>query len=179
MIGRERPTRTSFDVFWETVETMLVLRGAGDSALGQAAFPLEAGIAGGALAVTTVWLFVRGFSRAPLERYLWVTSVLLLVVAVGLLASAIGGVSELGYLPLPGGRLSWLGREEPVGTAIRIVAGYRPQTSPLETLAALLSVPAMPWALWCRVRARSDADRGFGGGRGSAPSIRILRLPRR
>jgi high-affinity Fe2+/Pb2+ permease len=124
-------------------------------------------------------LFVRGFSRAPLERYLWVTSVLLLVVAVGLLASAIEGVGELGYLPVPGGRLSWLGREEPVGTALRIVAGYRPQTSPLEILAALLYVPTVPWALWCRARARGAADRGVGGSVRSATLIRISRLPRR
>jgi high-affinity iron transporter len=167
-------------VFWETVEAMLFLRGAGDSPPGSTAFRLVgAGIAGGALAVATVWFFVRGFSRVPLERYLWVTSVLLLVVAVGLLASALEGVSELGYLPLPGGQLSWLGREEPVGTALRIVAGYRPQTSPLEILAVLLYVPAVPWALWCRARARDDRDRGVAAGRRAAPSIRISRLPRR
>ena len=100
-------------------------------------------------------MLFRSVASLRLHGYLRVTSVLLLVVAGGLLASGVDGLGELGYLPaLPGpldpGAL-------PVGAALRIAAGFEPRTSLLSVLTAVAYLSAVLWALRCAAQARVAA----------------------
>src|SRR5581483_7550078 len=77
-------------VFREGVETVLFLWGVVVESAGVGRLPLVlAGLTGAGLAVGTAWLFFRGFRFLDLQTFFRVTGVLLLLVAAGLLTSAI------------------------------------------------------------------------------------------
>jgi high-affinity iron transporter len=127
-------------VFREGVETVLFLwgivvqRGAEPSVV-----PLVlGGLLGVALAVVTAWVFFRGFSFLSLPAFFRVTGVLLLLVAAGLLTSAVNKLIGLGYLsPIVPQvwNTSWLVRDgSAVGALLATLIGYRSRPSLLEVL---------------------------------------------
>jgi high-affinity iron transporter len=110
-----------------------------------------AGLAGAGLAVGTAWLFFRGFRFLDLQTFFRVTGVLLLLVAAGLLTSAINKLIGLGYLsPLVPQvwNTGWLVRDDsPLGRLLAALVGYRSRPSLLEVLAYCAYFPPVVWAL--------------------------------
>ena len=140
-------------VFREGVETVLFLwgvvvqRGAAPGVI-----PLVgAGLAGAALAGATAWLFFRGFAFLSLPVFFRATGVLLLLVAGGLLTTAVNKLIGLGYLPplVPQvWNTSWLVRDgSAIGAVLGALVGYRSRPSLLEVLALAGYLPPMLWAL--------------------------------
>jgi high-affinity iron transporter len=140
-------------VFREGVETVLFLwgvvvqRGMELSAVALVA----AGLAGMGLAVTTAWLFFRGFAFLQLQTFFRVTGILLLLVAAGLLTSGVNKLIGLGYLPPVVPQVwnsAWLVRDgSPMGAILNSLMGYRSRPSLLEVLAFVAYFPPMLWAL--------------------------------
>src|SRR5579885_1378354 len=107
--------------------------------------------AGAGLAVGTAWLFFRGFRFLDLQTFFRATGVLLLLVAAGLLTSAINKLIGLGYLsPLVPQvwNTGWLVRDDsPLGRLLAALVGYRSRPSLLEVLAYCAYFPPVVWAL--------------------------------
>lgn len=145
-------------VFREAVETVLFLWGIVAQRAGVAALPLVlSGLLGAVLAAGTAWLFFRGFRVLKLPIFFRVTGVLLVLVAAGLLASAVNKLIGLGYLsPLMPQvwNSAWLIRDESlVGRVLAALMGYRSRPSLLEVLA--FTTYFLP-VLWCLRRAQSE-----------------------
>jgi high-affinity iron transporter len=139
-------------VFREGVETVLFLWGVVVESAGVGRLPLVlAGLTGAGLAVGTAWLFFRGFRFLDLQTFFRVTGVLLLLVAAGLLTSAVNRLIGLGYLsPLVPQvwNTAWLVRDEsPLGRLLAALVGYRSCPSLLEVLAYCAYFPPVVWAL--------------------------------
>src|SRR5579885_1871608 len=139
-------------VFREGVETVLFLWGVVVESAGVGRLPLVlAGLTGAGLAVGTAWLFFRGFRFLDLQTFFRVTGVLLLLVAAGLLTSAINKLIGLGYLsPLVPQvwNTGWLVRaDSPLGRLLAALVGYRSRPSLLEVLAYCAYFPPVVWAL--------------------------------
>ena len=140
-------------VFREGVETMLFLWGVvAQRGLHLGALSLiGAGFGGAALAVATAWLFFRGFAFLSLRTFFRTTGVLLLLVAAGLLTSAVNRLIGLGYLPpiVPQvWNTAWLVRDGSLASAVLgALMGYRSHPSLLEVLAFVVYFPPMLWAL--------------------------------
>src|SRR5579883_3363932 len=139
-------------VFREGVETVLFLWGVVVQSAGVGRLPLVlAGLAGAGLAVGTAWLFFRGFRFLDLQTFFRATGVLLLLVAAGLLTSAINKLIGLGYLsPLVPQvwNTGWLVRDDsPLGRLLAALVGYRSRPSLLEVLAYCAYFPPVVWAL--------------------------------
>lgn len=83
-------------VLREGIETVLFL-----SALAYTGQPLSvpAGLAGVALAIALVWLLVSGTRRVPLQPFFRYTSLILIIIAAGLLGSAVNMLQGAGVLP--------------------------------------------------------------------------------
>jgi high-affinity iron transporter len=148
-------------VFREGVETVLFLWGVvvlGGARLAVAPL-VGAGLVGAALAVATAWLFFRGFAFLSLQTFFRTTGVLLLLVAAGLLTSAVNKLIGLGYLPplIPQvWNTAWLVHDgSAVGTVLHALLGYRSRPSLLEVLTFATYFPPMLWAL-----GRADAAPG-------------------
>jgi high-affinity iron transporter len=93
-----------------------------------------AGLAGLAVAVLLGWAIVRGAIRLNLRRFFSLTGVVILLVAAGLVSSAIGSFVDAGWLPS--------------GAPAINLAGLLPETSPLGSLlAGLFGYRAQPTAL--------------------------------
>jgi high-affinity iron transporter len=93
-----------------------------------------AGLAGLAVAVLLGWAIVRGAIRLNLRRFFSLTGVVILLVAAGLVSSAIGSFVDAGWLPS--------------GASAINLAGLLPETSPLGSLlAGLFGYRAQPTAL--------------------------------
>ncbi len=88
-----------------------------------------------AAAALAVALF-RGFRRVNLRRFFDVTSVLLLLVAAGLLVTAVGRLQGLGWLSMPGTPLwdtsGWLDDHSLIGSILAGILGYRARPSMVE-----------------------------------------------
>jgi high-affinity iron transporter len=144
-------------VFQETVEMVFFTSDAAQrSDLGFLRMVAAGGV-GTALAVGTAWLFFRGFASTGRTAYVHVASVLLLVVAAALLASALDQVIGRGDLP----PLSVGGDEGPGG-----LGDYHAH---LEIALSLVYLPAMLWAMTRRrigertaIVARFERRRGRG-----------------
>jgi high-affinity iron transporter len=98
------------------------------------ALPL-AGLAGLAVAVLLGTAIVRGAIRLNLRRFFSVTGVVILFVAAGLVASAIGAFVDAGWLPTgaPALNLSGLLPEtSPIGALLAGMFGYRAQPTVLQ-----------------------------------------------
>jgi len=139
-------------VFREGLETVLFLWGVLVQRTDLTVLPfIGAGLAGAALAVVTAWLFFRGFQFLSLRRFFRVTGVLLLLVAAGLLMSAVNKLIGLGYLSPVAAQVwntAWLVRDDsPVGAFLGALVGYRSRPSLAEVLAFAAYVPLMLWAL--------------------------------
>jgi len=145
-------------VFREAVETVLFLWGIGARHAGMSALLVLAGAGGALLAAGTAWLFFSGFRFLRLPTFFRVTGVLLVLVAAGLLSSAVNKLIGLGYLsPLMPQvwNSSWLVRDDSlVGRTLSALMGYRSRPSLLEVLAyAVYFLPV----LWCLRRADGTA----------------------
>ena len=137
-------------VFREAVETVLFLWGIEARHVGMAVPLVVAGAGGVLLAAATAWLFFSGFRFLRLPTFFRVTGVLLVLVAAGLLSSAVNKLIGLGYLsPLMPQvwNSSWLVRDDSlVGRTLSALMGYRSRPSLLEVLAyAVYFLPV----LWC------------------------------
>ena len=151
-------------VFREGLETVLFLWGVLVQRTDLTVLPfIGAGLAGAALAVVTAWLFFRGFQFLSLRRFFRVTGVLLLLVAAGLLMSAVNKLIGLGYLSPVAAQVwntAWLVRDDsPLGTFLAALVGYRSRPSLAELLAFVTYVPLMLWALRRVDASRRPAER--------------------
>jgi high-affinity iron transporter len=152
-------------VFREGLETVLFLWGVVVHRADASALSLMgAGLAGAALAVATAWIFFSGFRFLSLRTFFQVTGVLLLLVAGGLLTSAVNKLIGLGYLPplVPQvWNTSWLLRDSsPLGAVLSALVGYRSRPSLLEVLAFTSYLPSMLWLLHRADRAATPAANG-------------------
>jgi high-affinity iron transporter len=96
-----------------------------------------AGLAGLGVAVLLGWAIVRGAIRLNLRRFFSLTGVVILFVAAGLVASAIGSFVDAGWLPTgtPAINLAGLLPEtSPVGALLAGLFGYRAQPTPLQLI---------------------------------------------
>ena len=125
-------------VFREGAETVLFLWGL----MAQAPMMGSAGLVGAAAGIVAAgalgWLVFRGGRRIPIRRFFTVTTVVLVLVAGGLLASAVGRLDGLGYLPStpPLWDTSWLLDERGgIGGFVAGLLGYRSQPTVLEASA--------------------------------------------
>jgi high-affinity iron transporter len=125
-------------VFREGAETVLFVWGllaqASVSGIGTAAGALL-GIVG---AAALGWAIFRGGKRVSLPKFFAVTSVLLLLVAGGLLSTAVGKLQGLGVLPITSvvwDTSSLLDDRSLVGEFLGGLVGYRAKPSLLEMLA--------------------------------------------
>ena len=127
-------------VFREGAETVLFLWGL----MSQVSVSGVSGTIGGVLGVSVAaalgWAIFAGGRRIPLRRFFEVTSVLLLLVAAGLVSSGIAKLEGLGVLPTsdPLWDTSWLLRDGGVlGSFLGGLAGYRARPSLLEVVGYL------------------------------------------
>jgi high-affinity iron transporter len=155
-------------VFREGVETVLFLWGviAQHGVARTAVSLVGAGLAGAGLAVATAWLFFRGAAFLSLRAFFRTTGILLLLIAAGLLTSAVNQLISLGWLPPIVPQVwnsSWLVRDgSPVGAVLSALMGYRSRPSLLEVLAFVAYFPPMLWAL-----RRSEGHAPPAGARGA------------
>ena len=138
-------------VFREGAETVLFLWGLMTQvSIGGAAGLIGAtgGVAGAGI---LGWLIFRGGRRIPVRRFFAVTTVLLVLVSAGLLASAISRLDSLGYVPST--QTLWdtssiLEDGSGVGGFLAGLLGYRARPTLLEALAWLAYVVLVGLALW-------------------------------
>jgi high-affinity iron transporter len=138
-------------VFREGAETVLFMWGL----LSQASVSGVGGAVGAVLGIGTAallgWLIFRGGRHVSLPRFFGVTSVLLLLVAAGLLGTAVGKLQTLGVLPATSVAwdTSWLLDDHgAVGGFLTGLVGYRAQPSTLEVAAYMMYVAVAGWLLF-------------------------------
>lgn len=145
-------------VFREGVETVLFLWGLAlqRSNGGSFLFPLLGGVLGLVLAVTMAWLFFKGFGHMNLRPFFRFSGVLLLILAAGLLATAIRKLigSEILQIVLPGwvSRPLWdsswlLDERNLLGSLAAGLLGYASHPSPLEVAAYLVYLGTVLFSL--------------------------------
>ncbi|MEM9222301.1 MAG: FTR1 family protein [Pseudomonadota bacterium] len=124
----------SFISVWrESMETILFLSALMYSGV---AISLPGGLIGFVLAITVVWLLLRGARNLPLRAFFRWSSLLLIIIAAGLLASATNILQGLGYLPGPTTALFNLSGIVPdtggAGEFLRGLFGYDATPTPLQ-----------------------------------------------
>ena len=124
----------------EGLETALFLlalfRSAASSGELSPALPI-AGLAGLAVAFLLGWAIVRGAIRLNLRRFFTLTGVVIIFVAAGLVASAIGAFVDAGWLPTGAPALDLTGllpETSPVGALLAGLFGYRAQPTGLQLI---------------------------------------------
>ncbi len=132
-------------VFREGAETVLFLWGLFSHTAAGGWSGLVGGVAGVAAAAGLGWAVFRGGTRLSLRRFFAVTSVLILFLAAGLFAAAIGKLAALGVLPQTDALWDTSGvlsEQSPVGAFLNGLIGYRAQPAALEVAgyAAYLAV---------------------------------------
>ena len=122
----------------EGLETALFLlalfRSAAASGELSAGLPI-AGLAGLLAAVGLGWAIVGGAIRLNLRRFFSLTGVVILFVAAGLVASAIGAFVDAGWLPASAPAINLAGflpETSPVGALLAGLFGYRAQPTALQ-----------------------------------------------
>src|ERR1700690_1721306 len=131
----------AFVAIWrEGLETALFLlalfRSAAASGELSPELPL-AGLAGLAVAVLLGWAIVRGAIRLNLRRFFSLTGVVILLVAAGLVSSAIGSFVDAGWLPSGAPAINLAGllpETSPMGSLLAGLFGYRAQPSALQRI---------------------------------------------
>lgn len=124
--------------------------------------PASAGsgaLLGLAAAITIGWALYRGGLRLNLNGFFRATSVLLVIVAAGLVATTIHTGLELGWVPAGGSQaldLGWLVRPDTVSSSLLTgMLGLRPQLTVAETAGWLIyAVPMLVYVLWPTNRRR-------------------------
>jgi high-affinity iron transporter len=149
-------------VFREGAETVLFLWGLMTQvSIGGAA--ALAGASGGVAAAAMLgWLVFRGGRRIPVRRFFTVTTVLLMLVAAGLLASALSRLDSLGYVPST--PTLWdtsavLEDGSGIGGFLAGLLGYRARPTLLEAGAWAAYMLFIVSLLWRPSRAPSAAAR--------------------
>jgi high-affinity iron transporter len=122
-------------VFREGAETVLFLWGLMSQVSVGGAEGLIGATGGVAGAAVLGWLVFRGGRRIPVRRFFAITTVLLVLVAAGLLASAVSKLDNLGYVPstpLLWDTSAFLEDGTGVGGFLAGLLGYRARPSLLE-----------------------------------------------
>ncbi|MEJ0098114.1 MAG: FTR1 family protein [Bauldia sp.] len=139
-----------FSVWREGLETVLFL-----SALAYTGQPLSlpGGLIGMALAVALIWLLITGTRHVPLHLFFRYTSLLLIVIAAGLLGSAVAMLQSAGFKLGPATPLFDISSVLPdttgVGVFLRGLFGYNATPTPPQfALWALYLIVAV--VLWRR-----------------------------
>lgn len=114
------------------------------------------GVLGFALAIVFVWLLLRGTRGVPIRQFFKWSSLLLIVIAAGLLASATNILQGLSYLPGPTAALFNLTPVLPdtggLGEFLRGLFGYSATPTPLQFGVWLLFL-LIAGSLWYRAYA--------------------------
>jgi len=126
--------------------------------------PLEGGLAGGVLgigsSIALVWLLLRGTRRVPLRQFFKYTGLLILIIAGGLLGSAVNQMEALGWLPPVVPQIFdisfILDDSAGVGVFLRALFGYNASPSLLQ-FAIWCGYLAVFTSLWRRTYARPIA----------------------
>ena len=131
-------------VFREGAETVLFLWGIlAQAGSGTGWGSLVGGVAGVGAAAALGWAIFRGGRHVSLHRFFRVTTVLIMLLAAGLLSSGVGRLQGLGVLPVsqPLWDTSWLLSDKSViGSFLSGLVGYRSQPSLPEVSAYVLYV---------------------------------------
>lgn len=139
-------------VFREGIETVLFLSGLvlQASQSGASAGALLGAVTGVAVGIAMTWLFFRGFGHLDLRLFFRVSGVILILMAAGMLASGVGKLIALGWLPPlvePIWNSSWLLDESRLlGSLVAGLFGYRSSPSLTQFLAYLAYFP-MVWMM--------------------------------
>lgn len=155
------------------------------AAFGAAVSPVSAAagvVLGLAVAVVLGWLVYRGGTRINLSRFFRITGVVLVLVAGGLVMSALQAAHEAAWLTVgqqPVADLSWLVRPGSVqASLLGGVLGIQPQPVVVQVVAWLLYVvPMLAVVLWPRGRrlsAPAAAKVVLGAGAGLAALALLL-----
>lgn len=139
-------------VMREGVETILFFSALMYSGQG---VTLESGLAGALLglvaSILLVWLLMRGARNVPLKAFFRYTSLLILVIAAGLLGSAVNMMQAAALIPAGGAPLfdiaHILDDRSTFGTFLRALFGYNSSPTPLQfgVWAIYLSVALVLW----------------------------------
>ena len=149
-------------VFREGAETVLFLWGLmAEATAGSGWSSVAAGVAGVATAAALGWLIFRGGRKLSLPHFFSATTVLLLLLAAGLLSTGVGKLQGLGVMPM-GAALwdtSWLLSDRSgIGSFLSGLVGYRARPSGAEVAAYAVYVLAMGTLLF-RPLPRAGAGR--------------------
>lgn len=123
---------------------------------------LHSGLTGAALgliaAVALVWVLMRGTRRVPLQPFFRYTSLLVIVIAAGLLGSAVNMMQSVGWISVLSAPLfdisHVLDDRGLFGTFLRALFGYNSSPTPLQFGCWLLYL-SIAIALWRRGYARA------------------------
>jgi high-affinity iron transporter len=124
----------------EGLETVLFLLAVLTSS-GAGVDSLVGGLLGLATAIGVGWAIFVGGARVNLRQFFTVTGVVLIFVAAGLVAFAVGALGEAGLIVNNGTAYNLNGvlpDSTPLGNVLRGLFGYRSQPTPLEVVAYLL-----------------------------------------
>jgi high-affinity iron transporter len=124
----------------EGLETVLFLLAVLTSS-GAGVDSLVGGLLGLATAIGVGWAIFVGGARVNLRQFFTVTGVVLIFVAAGLVAFAVGALGEAGLIVNNGTAYNLNGLlpdSTPLGNVLRGLFGYRSQPTPLEVVAYLL-----------------------------------------
>jgi high-affinity iron transporter len=149
-------------VFREGAETVLFMWGLMSQMSIGSVGALVGATGGVATAAVLGWLVFRGGRRIPIRRFFAVTTVLLVLVAAGLFASALARLDGLGYLPSTPTLwdTSWLLEDGTgIGGFFAGLLGYRARPTLLEGLGGLGYIVAVGTLLWRPRRRPSSAAR--------------------
>lgn len=148
-------------VFREGAETVLFLWGLMAQAPVTGASGLVGATSGVGCAAVLGWLVFRGGRRIPVRHFFTVTTVLLVLVAGGLLASAVGRLDGLGYMPSTPivWDTSWLLDDQGgAGGFIAGLLGYRARPTLLEVGVWVTYLALAGIALWRPATPRAPAS---------------------
>jgi high-affinity iron transporter len=135
-------------VLREGIETALFLSAL---AYGGTKLSITGGLVGLALGIGLVWLLISGTRRVPLHLFFRYSSLLLIVIAAGLLGSAVNTLQGVGVFPGPTAPLfdisSVLADNSGVGIFLRGLFGYNSSPTPPQfgLWAAYLVVAVIVW----------------------------------
>ena len=149
-------------VFREGAETVLFLWGLmAEATAGLGWSGVAAGGAGIGAAAALGWLVFRGGRWLSLPHFFGATTVLILLLAAGLLSTGVGKLQGLGVVPMGAAMwdTSWLLSDRSgIGSFLSGLVGYRARPSGAEVAAYAIYVLAMG-ALLFRPRPRATAGR--------------------
>ena len=119
---------------------------------GEATRAAVGGVLGIAAAVALALAIFSGFRQVNLRRFFDITSVLLLLIAGGLLATVVGRLQGLGWLSAGGGPLwdtsDWLDDHSILGAILGGILGYRARPSAAEAGVYVLYLAVALGVMW-------------------------------